>query len=265
MSFQHFSKILVTTLFTTGLSLSAFAASLKVGITAGPQVDIMKVAKELAKKKYNLDLEIKSFTDYLQPNEALNAGDIDANIFQTYSFLDIAIKKRNYKLTVVGNTFIYPMGIYSAKIKNMKDLKEGAVVAIPNDPSNQGRALILLSHTKLITLKPGVGETPTPQDITSNPKKLKITPMDASQIARVVKYDADIAAINNDFVKNAGFEPKDALALENPATAKPYINIIVVRTVDAQKKEFQELKAVMNSPEILKISQELFPGAVPAW
>jgi D-methionine transport system substrate-binding protein len=265
MSLKGFSKIILSTAGALSISLSSFATTLKIGITAGPQVEVMKVAKELAKKKYNLDLDIRTFTDYQQPNEALNAGDIDANIFQTVSFLNVAIKNRNYKLSIVGNTFIYPMGIYSAKIKKLADLKDGAVIAIPNDPSNQGRALLLLSHNQLITLKPGVGETPTPQDIVDNPKKLKITPMDASQIARVVKYDADAAAINNDFVKNAGFHYTDALVRENPATAKPYINVIVVRTSEIQKKEFQELKAVMNSSEILKVSEKLFPGAVKAW
>lgn len=265
MKIKFYLKIF---LFLLGaLSSYSFASqSIKVGISIGPSMKIMNVAKKIAKEKYDLTLEIIPFADYQIPNEALNSGDIDANIFQTNSFLQQTVNKRGYKLTVVGNTFIYPMGIYSRKIKNVANIIQGASIAIPNDPSNQARALFLLEHAGLIKLKESFqsGYTPTPRDIISNPKELKIQSIDAAQIARAVQ-DVTAAVINNDFVENAGFKSADALFKEEPKSAQPYINVIVVKEENKNKKVFQELKNVMNSQEILNETTKLFPGAVPAW
>lgn len=240
------------------------ADTLKVGITIGPSVQVLEVAKKIAKEKYNLNINVISFADYQIPNEALNAGDIDANIFQTASFLDQAKLKKGYKLAVIGNTFIYPMGIYSKKIKNISEINEKSTIVIPNDSSNQGRALILMQHAGLIKLKEGTGELPTPRDIISNPKKLNIKSVDAAQAARSA-LDVVAVVLNNDFVLNAGFHFSEALYKENVETAKPYINVIVVRESEKNKKEFEILKNIMNSNEILIKTKELFPGAVPAW
>ncbi len=246
-------------------SIAAFATeSLKVGITAGPMTQVLEVAKKLAKEKYDLEIKVSTFGDYQIPNEALNNGDLDANIFQTISFLEQAKVKKGYKLTVIGNTFIYPMGIYSRKIKNINEIGEKSVIIIPNDPSNQGRALILLKTAGLIKIKDGVGELPTPKDIIANPKNITIKTVDAAQAARAAQ-DVTAVVLNNDFVKNAGFTPSEALLRENPSTAKPYINVIVVRESEKGKKVFEKLKAVMNSNEVLKKTEEIFPGAVPAW
>lgn len=246
-------------------TITAFATEvLKVGITAGPMTQVLEVAKKLAKEKYDLEIKTSTFGDYQIPNEALNNGDLDANIFQTISFLEQAKVKKGYKLAVIGNTFIYPMGIYSRKIKSMNEIGDKSVIIIPNDPSNQGRALILLKTAGLIKIKDGVGELPTPKDIVANPKNIIIKTVDAAQAARAAQ-DVTAVVLNNDFVKNAGFTPSEALLKENPTTAKPYINVIVVREVDKGKKVFEKLKAVMNSNEVLKKTEEIFPGAVPAW
>ena len=247
-------------------SLSSVYAgeTVKVGIISGPSIQVLEVAKKLAKEKYDLTLKVISFVDYQIPNEALNAGDIDANIFQTVSFLDQAKAKRGYKLAIIGNTFIFPMGIYSRKVKQISEIGDKSTIIIPNDPSNQGRALILLQNAGLIKLKNGVGDIPTPKDIVSNPKNINIKTVDASQAARSAQ-DVTAVVLNNDFVLNAGFNPSQALFKENLKTAKPYINVIVVKESDKNKKVFIDLKNVMNSDEVRKKTEELFPGAVPAW
>lgn len=246
------------------VSAATAGETIKVGITSGPSVQVLEVAKKLAKEKYDLTIKVVSFADYQIPNEALNSGDIDANIFQTVSFLKQATLKKGYKLAIVGNTFIYPMGIYSQKIKKITEIGDKSSIVIPNDPSNQGRALLLLQNAGLIHLKKGVGETPTKNDIVSNPKNLQISTVDAAQAARSAT-DVTAVVLNNDFVLNAGFKPADALFKENPKTAEPYINVIVVREVDKNKKVFQDLKSVMNSEEVRKKTEDLFPGAVQAW
>jgi len=259
-------KLFKGSLFCIALSLSTsiFAETLKVGISVGPSVQVMELAKKIAKQEYNLDLQLVPFGDYQLPNEALNSADIDANIFQTNSFLQEAIKKKGYDLAVVGNTFIYPMAIYSRKLTSLSSLQKNAVVIIPNDLSNQGRALLLLQQAHLLTLKTGSGELPTLSDVASNPKEFKITAIDAAQVARAVD-DAAIVVLNNDFVANAGFNPNAALFKEDPKTAKPYINVIVVRKKDQNELVFKELTAVMHKPAVVSLTEKVSPGAVQAW
>ncbi|MCE1695218.1 MetQ/NlpA family ABC transporter substrate-binding protein, partial [Enterobacter hormaechei] len=125
------------------------------GVIAGPELKVAEVAKQVAKDKYGLDVELTTFNDYVLPNESLSKGDIDVNVFQHKPFLDQQVKERNYKLAIVGNSFIFPMAAYSKKIKSLDELQEGSQIAIPNDPTNQGRALLLLQKQGLITLKEG--------------------------------------------------------------------------------------------------------------
>ncbi|WP_235603089.1 MetQ/NlpA family ABC transporter substrate-binding protein [Piscirickettsia litoralis] len=209
---------------------------IKVGITAGPMQSVMAVAKKEAAKQYGLAIETVVFNDYQTPNEALSSGDINANIFQTIAFLNDAIKQHDYKFKIIGNTFIYPMGVFSRKIHSLAALKKGAIVAIPNDPSNEDRALRLLDTVGLIKLKAGFKGLASLQEVIANPKHLQIKTLSAAQLPRVVP-DADIIVLNNDFVKDAGFKPSEALAKEDPQHAKPYINVIVARAdkVDSQK------------------------------
>lgn len=255
-------KIFLIALFAP--AIVSFAKPIKVGIIAGPSVEVLNIAKKYAKEKYNLDIEPTVFTDYVMPNEAVDSADIDMNIFQTVSYLNQSISKRHYNIVSIGNTFIYPMGIYSKKINKISQLKEKSIIAIPNDASNEGRALLLLSKNGLLKLKPNVGEFGLVSDIIENPKKLKIVTMNGSQLARVVP-DVDAVVLNNDFVEHAGFKPTEALVQENPLTAQPYINIIVVNTKNADRKEFKQIVEVMHSNEVLQKTMQLYPSAVRAW
>jgi D-methionine transport system substrate-binding protein len=237
--------------------------TLKVGVTAGPHAEVMDVVKKIAEKD-GLKIEIVEFNDYIQPNVALNQGDIDANSFQHKPYLDNIIKDRNYDIITVANTVIFPMGIYSSKLKNISELQQGAIVAIPNDPTNGGRGLLLLEKIGLIKLKAGVGLKAAVTDITENPKKIVIKELDAAQIPRSLA-DMDIAAINTNYAITAGLVPtKDAIAVED--INSPYANIIAVRTKDKENPAVQKLIKAYHSDEVKTFIQEHFKGSVaPAW
>ena len=190
--------------------------------------------KELAKKD-GIDLEIKHFSDYNVPNKALSDGDIDMNAFQHFAFLDQYKKAhKDAKIQALSTTVLAPLGIYSDKVKNIKDVKKGAQVAIPNDVSNQARALKLLESAGLIKLKKNFGLNGTTKDIESNPKDLKIKAVDAQQTARALS-DVDISVINNGVATKAGKDAKkDPIYLESASSdaVKPYINIVAVNSKD---------------------------------
>jgi D-methionine transport system substrate-binding protein len=238
--------------------------TIKVGIVGGSQKAILRVAQQVAKQQYGLKIKLVVFSDYQLPNEALNNGDIDANIFQHAPFLNAQIKTHNYKLTSIGKTFVYPLGFYSRKIKKLAQLKNGALIAIPNDSSNEGRALLLLQKTGLIKLNPRVGLFGTPRDIINNPKNLQFKELDAAQLPRVLK-DVDLIGLTNDYAKPAGFTPQDTLLQEGADS--PYANIIVVKTKNKNKLIFKNLVATMHAKEVLAITKKLFPhdAAIPAW
>lgn len=238
--------------------------TLKVGAISGPEAELMQTAKAVAKKQFGLDIAIVEFTDYLEPNAALSDGSIDANMFQHQPYLDQQIKDRHYDLVTIGKTFIYPMGIYSAKIKSLQQIPNGAMVAIPNDPSNEGRALILLQKAKLIQLKKDLGIYAMPEDIIDNPKQLKFKELDAAQIARSLP-DVDMAVINTNYAIPAGFSPrKDAIFLEGKGS--PYANIIVIRKDEIHDRRMKQLVAALQSDAVLKATQRIFKGqAIVAW
>ncbi len=154
---------------------------IKVGVINGAEQDVAEVAKKVAKEKYGLDVELVGFSGSLLPNDATNHGELDANVFQHRPFLEQDNQAHGYKLVAVGNTFVFPMAGYSKKIKTVAQIKEGATVAIPNDPTNLGRALLLLQKEKLITLKEGKGLLPTALDITDNPRHLQIMELEGAQ------------------------------------------------------------------------------------
>lgn len=156
------------------------AKHIKVGVINGAEQDVAEVAKKVAKEKYGLDVELVGFSGSLLPNEATNAGDLDANVFQHRPFLAQDNKAHGYHLVAVGNTFVFPMAGYSRKIKSVADLQDGATIAIPNDPTNLGRALLLLQKEQLITLKAGTGLLPTAVDITANPRHLNIMELEGA-------------------------------------------------------------------------------------
>lgn len=236
---------------------------LKVGVTPGPHAQIMEIVKKVAEKD-GLKIQIVEFSDYIQPNVALNQGDIDINSFQHLPYLENMVKDRKYDLVMLAKTFTFPMGIYSKKIKNITELKDGATIAIPNDPTNGGRALILFEKAGLIKLKPGLGHKASVVDIVDNPRKFKIRELEAAQIPRTLE-DMEIAAINTNYAMSAGLIPaKDALILED--SSSPYANILAVRTKDKDNPLYQKFLKAYQSEEVKKFVTEQFKGSViVAW
>ena len=253
-------------LFASALALSAAMASaedIKVGVSVGEHAEIMEQVAKVAKDK-GLNIDIVEFTDYVVPNQALNDGDLQANSFQHQPYLDQQIKDRGFDLVAIGKTITTPMGVYSEKLKSLDDLPEGGKVALPNDPTNGGRALLLLQDKGVITLAEGTGLTPTPLDVTENAKNLKFLELDAAQLPRALA-DADVAIINTNYALEAGLNPeKDAIAIENADS--PYANIIVVRKGDEGAGWAKTLVESYNSPEVKKYIEDKYTGAViPAW
>jgi len=228
---------------------------IRVGTIAGPETKLMDVAAQVAKQQFGLTVKIVEFTDYNMPNQALAEGEIDANAFQHYPFLAAQIKERHYPIVAVGNTFLYPMGLYSSQLKSLGDLANGAKIAIPNDPSNEARALLLLQKAGLIVLKPQVSINATTKDIVSNPKNLNIIAMDAAQMPRALQ-DVSLAAINTNYAIPAGLTPKKALFLEK--TDSPYMNLIVTRIADRDLKRTQELVLAYHSKAVADEAKKLF-------
>ncbi|MDF2687280.1 MAG: MetQ/NlpA family lipoprotein, partial [Microvirga sp.] len=189
--------------------------TLRIGVTPGPHAQILEAVKPIAAQK-GLDIKIVEFSDYVVPNEALSSGELEANSFQHQPYLDNQKETRGYKIETVAQTVNFPIGIYSKKHKSFDALPNGASIAIPNDPTNGGRALLLLQDKGVIKLKDGVGFKPTILDVTENTKKLKFTEIDAAQAPRVLD-DVDAAVINTNYATQAGLDPvKDALTRENP-------------------------------------------------
>ncbi|CAN5393976.1 MetQ/NlpA family ABC transporter substrate-binding protein [soil metagenome] len=243
------------------LTVAAHAETIKVGVTAGPHAQIMEAVKAVAAKK-GLDIQILEFSDYVVPNAALEAGDLQANSFQHQPYLDNQVADRKFKIESVATTVNFPMGIYSKKLKSWDAIKTGATLAIPNDPTNGGRVLLLLRDKGVIKLKDGVGFKPTMLDITDNPKKLKIIEIDAAQTPRTLD-DVDAAGVNTNYATQSGLDPvKDALLREDPKG--PYANVIAIRSADKDKPWVKTLVESYQSPEIKEFIATKFKGAVLA-
>jgi len=247
-------------LFSTG---SALAETKKVGVTPGPHAQIVEKVKEVAAKK-GLDLDVVEFSDYVVPNQALNDGDIDINSFQHQPYLDNQVKDRGYDLVSVAKSVNFPMAGYSKKIKSLAELKDGASVAIPNDPSNGARALLMLADQKLITLKDGVGVKASLADVTGNPKNLNIVELDAAQLPRSLD-DVDISLINTNYALAAGLNPKtDGIFQED--TKAPYVGVIAVRAKDKDAAWVKTFVESYHSDEVKAFVLEKFKGAItPTW
>lgn len=233
-------------------------------ITSPPQDAIMKLSQKIAKEKYNLDVKLVTFGDYNIPNRALNDGELQANVFQHIPFLENQVKQFGYKLTYIGKTFLYPMGMFSKKYDNIKDIKTSSTVAIPNDPTNQGRALMILQDAGLITLKDGVTWQATTDSIASNPKKLKIVSLQADQIPNNLG-DVDVGIVNNDYIPKAGLSLKDALFVEPKDS--PFANIIAVQDSQKDNPKLKEYVKSLNNEQILKEAEKYYPNgaAIAAW
>lgn len=237
---------------------------IKVGVMAGPEHTVAEVAGKIAKEKYNLDVEFVLFNDYALPNTATSSGDLDANAFQHKPYLDKDSEAKNLKnLVIVGNTFVYPLAGYSKKIKNINELAEGAVVAVPNDPSNLARALILLEKQGLIKLKDSSNLFSTSLDIIENPKNIKIQEVDTSVAARALD-DVDLAVVNNTYAGQVGLNANDGIFVENKES--PYVNIIVARDNNKDSEAIQNFVKAYQTEEVFQEAQKHFKdGVVKGW
>ena len=223
------------------------------------------VRERLAKE--GIEIEYVKFTDYSQPNAALADGSIDVNAFQHQIFLDSYNSEHKTDIVSIGNTINAPLGVYSEKIKDIKDIKEGATIAIPNDPTNGGRALRLLQSAGLIKVDEAKGYRPTVADIKENNLKLEIKELDASQTARALP-DVDASIINSGVAVDAGFIPtKDAIYLEPvDEKSKPYVNVIAVRKEDENNEVYNKIVDVYQTEETKKVIEAVYKGSIiPAW
>lgn len=241
------------------LSFNANAGDLKIGATPVPHAEILEFAKPILAKE-GVNLEIIEFNDYVQPNLATDDGSIDANYFQHKPYLDSFNKDHNLNLVSVAAIHIEPIGLYSKKIKNIDQLKDGATIAIPNDPTNCGRALILLANKGLIKLKDINNVSSTVFDIVENKKNLKFVELEAAILPRSIS-DVDAAVINTNFAIPANLNPlKDAIILEGADS--PYANIIATREDNTQNEDLQKLVKFLQSQEAKDFINNKYNGAI---
>lgn len=231
---------------------------LKVGASPVPHADILKAAQPMLAKE-GVKLEVIEFTDYVQPNMALADKELDANFFQHKPYLDNFAKERKLQLSSLVAVHIEPMGVYSKKVKDIKDVANAAKVAIPNDPTNGGRALKILADAGFFTLKDGVGVNGTPADIVANPKQIQIVEMEAAVLPRALD-DVDFAVINSNYALGVNLNPmKDSLYMESKES--PYANVVAIRTGD-NREDLKKLAKALTSPEMKKFIEDKYQGAV---
>ncbi|WP_371551043.1 MetQ/NlpA family ABC transporter substrate-binding protein [Streptomyces sp. NBC_00554] len=235
--------------------------ALVVGATAVPAGEVLSYIKQDLAEKAGLDLEIREFTDYVLPNTALQEGSLDANLYQNQPFLDDFNKSKGTDLVSVVKPYLPPMGVYSKKVKDVTELADGATVAVPNDVTNEGRALKLLASKGVITLKEGAGTTASPEDITANPKHLKFKELEPAQLPRSLD-DVAAAVINNNYAQDAGLSPAtDAILLES-AKDNPYANLLAVKKGNEDDPRVQKLAKLLTSPEVKKFIEDKYKGSV---
>lgn len=233
-----------------------------VGASPAPHAEILEAAREvLAAKGYNL--EIQEYTDYVIPNEALDSGDIDANYFQHKPYLDSFNENNGTDLVSLGPVHYEPFGIYAGKTTDLSQLPDGATVLVPNDVTNEARALLLLQDQGLLTLKEDAGLEATRNDIVENPKNLEIVELEAAQLPRTLS-DCDIAVINGNYAIDAGLKMADALATEDSESlaATTYCNVVAVRAGDENTDKSKALYEALTSPEVKEFMEETYQGAV---
>jgi D-methionine transport system substrate-binding protein len=264
---KRVSSILVTALIAITLSGSFgtinAATVLKVGASPTPHVGILEaIQPQLAKE--GITLKIIEFQDYVQPNLALAEGELDANFFQHIPYLEQFCKDRKLDLTYIAKVHIEPIGIYSKKIKSLKKLKNKSIVAIPNDPTNGGRALLLLQQAKLLKLRKGAGLSATELDVAENPKNLQFKALEAAQLPRVLA-DVDLAVINTNYALTINLVPaRDALFIEGRES--PYANVLAVRTKDKNQPALRKLAKALNSKTVKNYLLKTYKGSiVPAF
>lgn len=270
----------ILTLALTALTLATFTAcggttadkggtaenelkTIVVGATPSPHAEILKQVQPILKEEgYNL--EIQEYTDYVQPNLAVENGDLEANYFQHITYLEGFNEENKTHLVSVGSVHYEPFGIYAGKTKSLDELKDGATIAVPNDTTNEARALLLLEQEGLIQLKKGAGLNATKNDIEENTKNLKIIEAEAAQIPHSLQ-DVDVAVINGNYALGAGLNVgKDALAIEDSGSesVQAYKNVLVVKEGNENKEEVKALIKALQSEEIQTFMKENYDGAV---
>lgn len=236
--------------------------TLVVGTIAGPESELIKTAQQVAEHQYGLKVKVVEFNEYNLPNAALQEGSLDVNIYQHLPYLKAAIQAHGYQLEAIGKTFIYPMGIYSKKFKSLADIPNQSIIAIPNDPSNELRAFLLLQQAGLITLKnPDTNNRP---ELATNPKNLIFKEMDAAQLPRALA-DVSAAVINTTYALPAGLSlTQDTLFIEHKDS--PYANLIVIKQGTLKRPQLELFIKALHSSEVSDKARELFgASAVPAW
>ena len=240
-------------------SAAAHAGEISVAATAVPHAELLEFVKP-ALAKEGVELKIKVFTDYVQPNVQVAEGRLDANFFQHQPYLDEFNKSRGTELVSIAGVHVEPFGAYSSKIKKLDELSEGAQVVIPNDATNGGRALLLLQKAGVIKLKDGAGITATVKDIAENPKGIKVRELEAATLPRVLAQ-VDLALINTNYALEAGLNPtKDALVIEGADS--PYVNILVTTAEKKDNADLQKLAKALHTPEVKKFIADQYKGAV---
>lgn len=245
-------------------SSSSEDKTIKVGATPTPHAEILNQVKDtLSKEGY--DLQVVEYNDYIQPNTALESGDLDANYFQHITYLENFNKENGTHLESAATIHFEPMRIYAGKTKSLADLKDGATVAVPNDTTNEARALLLLEQEGLITLKSGAGTNATVLDIESNPKNLQIQEVEAAQVPRTVS-DVDILVVNCNYALSAGLDASTSLAVESDqgTAAKAYANVIAVKEGNKDSAKIQALVKAVQSDTVKSYIEKEYDGAVIA-
>ena len=238
---------------------AANAGEISVGVTPVPHGEVMEFVKPIVAKQ-GVDLKIVEFNDYVQPNLATDDGELDANYFQHRPYLVEFTKDHGINLVEVAAVHIEPMGVYSKQIKKINELKDGAVIAIPNDPTNGGRALLLLNKAGVITLEDPTDITATVMDIKDNPKNIEIRELEAAQLPRALE-DVDAAVINTNFAMQADLIPqRDAIVIEGADS--PYVNILVANPESAKKEDMKILIKAVQSEETRAFIEKQYKGAV---
>ena len=254
-----------TTAETTAEETTASSGELQkivVGASPAPHAEILKAANDVLKEK-GYELEIKEYVDYIQPNLALESGDLDANYFQHLPYLESFNKENGTNLVSAGAIHYEPFGVYAGKTTSLDELQDGATIAVPNDTTNEARALLLLEAQGLIKLKEDAGLTATKNDIVENPKNLQLYEVEAAQLPRVIG-DVDVAVINGNYAIEAGYKVSDALAVEasDSLAATTYGNIVAVRAGEENDPAIQALIEALTSDEVKAFIESTYDGAV---
>lgn len=256
---MNLKKTLVALAAVATFSTAASAEQLSVAATPVPHAELLEFVKP-ALAEQGVELDVKVFTDYVQPNIQVDQKRMDANFFQHQPYLDEFNDGRGTNLVTVTGVHVEPFGAYSSKIESLDELKEGAVVAIPNDPTNGGRALLLLQKAGLITLKDESKITATPRDIADNPKDLDFKELEAATLPRILNQ-VDLALINTNYALEAGLNPsEDALVIEG--SESPYVNILVARPDNKDSEAMQKLTNALKSDAVKDFIKEKYEGAV---